>query len=213
MEPERHAPRMGVAGRASALSGSSRGTGQTFPPPRSPRTDRGSRGGRGERRIGRFGRWTQGSPSDGPFFLSCPPFPPPVGVVTVEILTEAIRHTLVAHGKLPPDRAEPVARLVLSYFGTEEMVLDNVVSAEDRDTFYAMEEEGLLSSEEEDALVAKGKTWRIHYWLLKKATIEAASRPAPPPRPEDAAAVYREVPPDEWARHEKDARSAPPPAP
>ncbi len=175
--------------------------------------DRQPERGRVERRIGRFRPSSGVPPSVGPFFLSCPPFPAPVGVVTVEILTEAIRHTLVAHGKLPPDRAEPVARLVLSYFGTEEMVLDNVVSAEDRDTFYVMEEEGLLSSEEEDALVAKGKTWRIHYWLLKKATIEAASRPAPPPRPEDAAAVYRAVPPDEWARHEKDARSAPPPAP
>jgi hypothetical protein len=124
-----------------------------------------------------------------------------VAVLTVGELTEAIRHTLVAHGKVPADRAEAVATQVLNYFGAEEMVLDNVLSAEDRDTFYQLEEEGLLTSEEEDAMVARGKTWRIHYWLLRKASIGAAARPPEAPAKEDPGAVYQDMPMETWSSH------------
>lgn len=132
-----------------------------------------------------------------------------MGVVTVEQLTEAIKNTLVAHGRLPPEGAEPMATQVLNYFGSEEMVLDNVLSNEDRDTFYQLEEEGLLTSEEEDALVAKGKTWRIHYWLMRKATVEAASHPPPPPTRDEASAVYDQVSADNWAHRDEGSRSTP----
>jgi len=133
-----------------------------------------------------------------------------VPIVTQEELADAIRHTLVARGKIPPERAEPMASVVLSYFGTEETVLDNVVSAEDRDAFYTLEEEGLLTSEEEDAQVARGKTWRIHYWLLKTEAIKAAARPPSTDRSDDPAAVYQQVSPDEWTRRDSDPKPAPP---
>ncbi len=139
-------------------------------------------------------------------------------VVTVEELTEAIRNTLVAHGKIPGDRAEAVATQVLNYFGPEEMVLDNVLSNEDRDTFYALEEEGLLTSEEEDALVAKGKTWRIHYWLLRKTSIGSAAHPPPPPSRDEAGELYQKITADQWSHREEGSRAgsstksaAPPP--
>ncbi len=91
--------------------------------------------------------------------------------ITEAELTRAIERTLVAHGKMPLAEAHPTARMVLGYFGAEDSVLDNKLSSEDRDRFYLLEEEGLLTSEEEDATVSRGKTWRIHYWLLKKAKI------------------------------------------
>lgn len=138
------------------------------------------------------------------------PLPSPVPVVTVEQLAEAIRHTLVPRGKIPPERAEELAAQVLSYFGTEETVLDNVIAAEDRDTFYQLEEEGLLGSEEEDALVARGKTWRIHYWLLKKPEIAAASKPEVTTVKEDQGAVYQDVPSNVWSHG--NAQDAAPPA-
>lgn len=97
-----------------------------------------------------------------------------MSVVTLEELTEALKHTLVEHGKIPPGDAPAVALQVLSYFGSELSILDNVLTTEDRDMFYRLEEEGLLSSEEEDATVEKGKNWRIHYWLLNRHAILAA---------------------------------------
>ncbi len=133
-----------------------------------------------------------------------------MAVVTVELLTEAIRHTLVPKVKIPPERAEPLARLVLNYFGTEETLLDNVISADDRDAFYLLEEEGLLASEEEDALVAKGRTWRIHYWLLRKSAIETAAHPPAAAAPDEARAVYESIPADSWNRAGGSKPSPPP---
>ncbi len=94
-----------------------------------------------------------------------------MAVVTVPDMTKALRRTLVAHGKLPDDKAEEIAIQVLNYFGHESMVLDNILAPEDRDIFYKLEEEGLLSSEVENTTVDKGKNWRIHYWLLNSGAI------------------------------------------
>lgn len=121
--------------------------------------------------------------------------------VTEEEFTRAIERTLVARGKLPADQALPTARVVLGYFGLDDSVLDNKLSSEDRDRFYLLEEEGLLTSEEEDATVSRGKTWRIHYWLLKKSRIREAGQPAAPATVADAEEVYRTMADSAWARH------------
>ena len=115
-------------------------------------------------------------------------------------LTRAIERTLVAHGKVPPGDARPVARMVLGYFGLDDAVLDNKLSSEDRDRFYQLEEEGLLTSEEEDATVSRAKTWRIHYWLLKKARIRDVGLSGDAPRSADEGAVYRSIDESEWRR-------------
>lgn len=121
-------------------------------------------------------------------------------------MTRAIERTLVARGKLTAEEAMPTARVVLGYFGLDDSVLDNKLSSEDRDRFYLLEEEGLLTSEEEDATVSRGKTWRIHYWLLKKSRIREAGQPARAAREAGADEVYRTMADAEWSR------SKPPPA-
>lgn len=90
--------------------------------------------------------------------------------------------------------------MVLGYFGLDDTVLDNKLSSEDRDRFYQLEEEGLLTSEEEDATVSRGKTWRIHYWLLKKARIRDAAQTGEKPAVEDDGAVYRTMVDADWGR-------------
>jgi hypothetical protein len=130
--------------------------------------------------------------------------------VTEAELTRAIERTLVAHGKIPPEEAVVVARTVLNYFGPGDAVLDNKVASEDRDHFYRLEEEGLLSSEEEDATVSRGKTWRIHYWFLKKSRIRAASEGGEASTTEGADAVYRQISDDAWNRSGGSARARPP---
>ncbi|MFY9716599.1 MAG: DUF6015 family protein [Thermoplasmata archaeon] len=115
-------------------------------------------------------------------------------------LTRAIDRTLVAHGKVPPGEARLVARMVLGYFGLDDTVLDNKLSSEDRDRFYQLEEEGLLTSEEEDATVSRGKTWRIHYWLLKKARIRDVGQSGDTPHSVDEGEVYKSVDESDWRR-------------
>ena len=120
--------------------------------------------------------------------------------ITEAELTRAIERTLVARGKMPPAEARSTARMVLGYFGLDDTVLDNKLSSEDRDRFYQLEEEGLLTSEEEDATVSRGKTWRIHYWLLKKARIRDVGERGESPAAEDAGTVYREIGESDWKR-------------
>ncbi len=127
--------------------------------------------------------------------------------ITEAELLRAIERTLVAHGKISQPEARPVARMILGYFGADDSVLDNKLSSEDRDRFYQLEEEGLLTSEEEDATVSRGKTWRIHYWLLKKARIRDVGQSGEAPPTEDAESVYRSIGEAAWQRR---ADAAPP---
>jgi len=131
-----------------------------------------------------------------------------MGSITEPELTRAIERTLVARGKMPPTDARPVARMVLGYFGADDTVLDNKLSSEDRDRFYQLEEEGLLTSEEEDATVSRGKTWRIHYWLLKKARIRDVGQSGDAAPPDEAESVYRSIGESAWHRS---GGTAPPP--
>jgi Family of unknown function (DUF6015) len=120
--------------------------------------------------------------------------------ITEAELTRAIEKTLVTRGKMPPGDARPTARMVLGYFGADDTVLDNKLSSDDRDRFYLLEEEGLLTSEEEDATVSRGKTWRIHYWLLKKSKIRDAGESGAAAPTDDEAAVYRSIGESDWRR-------------
>jgi Family of unknown function (DUF6015) len=128
--------------------------------------------------------------------------------ITEEELTRALERTLVAHGKIPPDQARPTARMVLGYFGLDDSVLDNKLSSEDRDRFYRLEEEGLLSSEEEDATVSRGKTWRIHYWLLKKDKIRDVGQQSGPSPESEGSTIYRDIGDSAWNRNDE-ATSSP----
>jgi hypothetical protein len=123
-----------------------------------------------------------------------------VGAINEDELTRAVEQTLAAQGKIAPDQARPIARMVLNYFGLEDTVLDNKLSSEDRDRFYQLEEEGLLTSEEEDATVSRGKTWRIHYWLLKKDRIRDVGQRTETPVASDAESLYKSIGDREWNR-------------
>jgi hypothetical protein len=127
--------------------------------------------------------------------------------ITEEELTRAIEQTLVAHGKMPIGEARPTAQTILQYFGAEDSILDNQLSNEDRDRFYLLEEEGLLTSEEEEATVPHGKTWRIHYWLLKKARIRSMGTPPAKGDETDPTGIYSAIADNEWRRREQSPRA------
>ncbi|MHB1435001.1 MAG: DUF6015 family protein [Thermoplasmata archaeon] len=132
--------------------------------------------------------------------------------ITEEELTRAIEQTLVAHGKIPIAEARPTAQTILQYFGADDSILDNQLSNEDRDRFYLLEEEGLLTSEEEEATVPHGKTWRIHYWLLKKGRIRSVATPPTDGADPEANGVYSAISDNEWRRR-GDSAGSPEPGP
>ena len=132
-----------------------------------------------------------------------------MAAINEDELTRAIENTLAAHGKIPAEDARVTARMVLGYFGLEDAVLDNKLSTEDRDRFYLLEEEGLLTSEEEDATVSRGKTWRIHYWLLKKARIRDVAQRSEGPAVDEASQIYKGIADSAWNRTRSESAQRP----
>jgi hypothetical protein len=66
-----------------------------------------------------------------------------------------------------------------------------------------LEEEGLLTTTQEEVLLKKGKLWRIHYWILKKDQIMRLAKMDEEGvvEKDEAAGVYDQVSDEEWARH------------
>lgn len=127
-------------------------------------------------------------------------------VVTMQQVELALKRTLGKKG-MSDDEVKRMAEYVMSFFGYTDEVIDNRLTPEDRDVFYMLEEEGLLTTTQEEVLLKKGKLWRIHYWILKKdQIIRLASADeegkAKEKVPED---VYDQLSDEEWARHRPSA--------
>lgn len=127
-------------------------------------------------------------------------------VVTMQQVELALKRTLGKKG-MSDDEVKRMAEYVMSFFGYTDEVIDNRLTPEDRDVFYMLEEEGLLTTTQEEVLLKKGKLWRIHYWILKKdQIIRLASADeegkAKEKVPED---VYDQLSEEEWARHRPSA--------
>jgi len=120
-------------------------------------------------------------------------------VVTMTEVVASLRATVGRRGMSEED-LRALAGYLMSFFGFETEVIDNNLDVADRDVFYMLEEEGLLTTRQEEVLIKKGKMWRIHYWILRVDRIKALARPGRPEKPEDAFAVYNDIPDDIWAR-------------
>ena len=120
-------------------------------------------------------------------------------IVLMSEVVAALRATLGKRG-MPDDEVRILAEYLLSFFGFETEVIDNNLDVADRDVFYMLEEEGLLGTRQDEVIIKKGKTWRIHYWVLRVERIKALARSAAGGPVKDAFAVYEDVPDDVWAR-------------
>jgi hypothetical protein len=123
-------------------------------------------------------------------------------VVTMRQVEQALRKTLGKKG-VSDDEVKRLAEYLMSFFGYTDEVIDNKLTSEDRDVFYMLEEEGLLTTTQEEVLLKKGKLWRIHYWIIKKDQIArlAASEDVTDEGSDDPTDVYEEISDEEWARH------------
>ncbi len=123
-------------------------------------------------------------------------------VVTMQQVEAALRKTVGRKG-MTDEEIKNLADYLMSFFGYTDEVIDNRLTSEDRDVFYMLEEEGLLTTTHEEVLLKKGKLWRIHYWILKKDQIIrlANAIESSEEKKEDAGAVYDQISDEEWARH------------
>lgn len=120
-------------------------------------------------------------------------------VVTMTEMIGALRATVGKRGMAEED-LRALADYLMSFFGFETEAIDNNLDVDDRDVFYMLEEEGLLTTRQEEVLIKKGKIWRIHYWILRVDRIKQLAKPGQAKAAVDAFAVYNDLPDDIWNR-------------
>jgi hypothetical protein len=97
-----------------------------------------------------------------------------MNIITLDDLSKAIANRV----GIDIDEARRDAGFVMDIFGFDDRVIDNVLDPEDRQLFYILEEEGMLTTEREETTLYDGREWRTHYWKLKKDTILTYSKEA-----------------------------------
>ena len=120
-------------------------------------------------------------------------------VVTMSEVVAALRATVGKRGMLEDD-IRTLADYLMSFFGFRTEAIDNNLDVADRDVFYMLEEEGLLTTRQEEVMIKKGKMWRIHYWILRVERIKGLAKPRGGKTEVDAFAVYNDLPDDIWTR-------------
>jgi len=131
-------------------------------------------------------------------------------VVTMQQVESALKKTVGKKG-MADGEIKKLAEYLMSFFGYTDEVIDNRLTSEDRDVFYMLEEEGLLTTTHEEVLLKKGKLWRIHYWILKKDQIIRLAKAdgVESKAVESAGDVYDQVSDEEWARHKSQPDQGP----
>ena len=99
-------------------------------------------------------------------------------IITLDDLSKAIANRV----GIDIEEAKRDAGFVMDIFGFDDRVIDNVLDPEDRQLFYILEEEGMLTTEREETTLYDGREWRTHYWRLKKDTIARYSKEHNPER-------------------------------
>ncbi len=90
-----------------------------------------------------------------------------MSIITLDDLSNAIANRV----GIELEEARRDAGFVLDIFGFDDRVIDNVLDPEDRQLFYILEEEGMLTTEREETTLYDGREWRTHYWQIRKDAI------------------------------------------
>lgn len=90
-----------------------------------------------------------------------------MNIITLDDLSKAIANRV----GIDLEEARRDAGFVMDIFGFQDRVIDNVLDPEDRQLFYILEEEGMLTTEREETTLYDGREWRTHYWVIRKDII------------------------------------------
>ena len=88
-------------------------------------------------------------------------------IITLDDMSRAIANRMGING----DKARGIAGFVMDLFGYNDRIIDNILNPEDRQMFYILEAEGMLTTGREETTLYDGRAWLTHYWQLKKNTI------------------------------------------
>ncbi len=134
-----------------------------------------------------------------------PNFGPKGGTSLLSVVTfREMQETLVAllgRQVMGPDEVGELAEYLLGFFGYGTEVVDNVLQPDDRDVFYMLEEEGLLSTRQEEVLVTPGRLWRLHYWILRVDHVKRALQKAGD-EAEEHEVLYENMADEVWVRRQ-----------
>lgn len=119
--------------------------------------------------------------------------------MSLDELTEAVRRTLGKKG-MPEKEVVALAEYIISFFGFTEEVIDNRLDVDDRDVFYMLEEEGLLTTRQEEIHIKRGKLWRIHYWVLRTVFIKQLAHAEVVDEEMDHQLLYSSMSEEVWSR-------------
>ena len=121
-------------------------------------------------------------------------------VLTVSRLSSAISNSR-EYSHMSFDESDALSRHIMNFFGFSDRIIDNVLQTEDRDTFYMLEDSGLMETAREETTLYDGREWRIHYWTIKLAEIFKRSIESDEDSDETSDnSVYEDIPEDIWAR-------------
>ncbi|MDP8012167.1 MAG: DUF6015 family protein [Thermoplasmata archaeon] len=92
-------------------------------------------------------------------------------IITRETLFKVLFKVLSKKGM---DKSEiyELTEYVLSFFGFDDYLVDNILTPLDRDIFYYLEECGIFKAESMEINLLKGRQWRIHFWTYRKDNIQ-----------------------------------------
>jgi len=125
-----------------------------------------------------------------------------VSRIKFEDLEKAIKIVLEERD-MEPARAEDMAEKVMNLFGYDKTITDNLLSPDERDVFYKLEDLDILFTEEETTNLPSGKKWRIHYWILNESKINDLLEEESEGEDEDGEekkTIYDELSDEVWER-------------
>ncbi|MEF8873048.1 MAG: DUF6015 family protein [Candidatus Thermoplasmatota archaeon] len=119
--------------------------------------------------------------------------------ITLDEMKEAIE-IVFEENDIDQYRAEDMAETVMNLFGYDKAITDNLLSSEERDIFYKLEDVGLLSTEEESTNLPSGKKWRIHYWILNERKIRKILDRKEKEEENEEESIYNDISDKVWER-------------
>ncbi len=92
-------------------------------------------------------------------------------IITRETLFKVLFKVLSKKG-MDKNEIYELTEYVLSFFGFDDYLVDNILTPLDRDIFYYLEECGIFKAESMEVNLLKGRQWRIHFWTYRKDNIQ-----------------------------------------
>ena len=88
-------------------------------------------------------------------------------IITINHLSEVIAERL----DVDIETARRYASIVIDFFGYHDRIIDNILNPGERQLFYSLQEQKILSTEREEITLYNGNIWRTHYWRLERESI------------------------------------------